>query len=41
MNAAIGLTTGAGLGAALAAGLWLWQRHGTAVWLELGLGWCF
>jgi hypothetical protein len=41
VNAVVGMAAGTALGGVVTAGLWLWQQHGTAVWLEMGLGWCF
>jgi hypothetical protein len=40
VNAAVATAAGAGAGGVLIAGLWLWQRHGVTVWLEMGLAWC-
>ena len=40
MNAGLSLAAGVGLGGVIVAGLWLWEQHGLAVWLEAGLAWC-
>lgn len=35
-----GLVIGAVVAALAAAGLWLWSRHGLAVWLDAAVAFC-
>jgi hypothetical protein len=40
MSALFAPAVAAALALVLGAGLWLWGRHGAAIWLEAGLSFC-